>query len=85
MKDGGRALGRALDFGGGWVPYEDAMSLRDYFMAHAPFTLSDAALVCGFTTAQLANDQNRAVVISVLALMRRKYADEMLKEREKKK
>lgn len=67
---------------GAWEWYDTGkgMSLRDYFAAHAPITLDDARDVMestgrtSFTWEEL---------IDTLAQMRVKYADTMLKEREK--
>jgi hypothetical protein len=62
---------------------QSGMSLREYFMAHAPITVADAVRCCGWRGPPDWNDANRATVMSVLALMRREYADAMMAERNK--
>jgi hypothetical protein len=79
-KDGGPAfpvLDSNLEDG------RQGMSLRDYFMAHAPINLFDAVLVCVFAEPMDWNDANRATVIAILAMMRGEYADAMIAERAK--
>ena len=55
------------------------MTLRDYFMATAPFSLADAidALRAVGTSAPMG-----AEILTMLVGMRRAYADEMLKARQ---
>lgn len=57
------------------------MTVRDYFMAHAPFDIGHAAQMLGLDFDQLGTDTNRAMAMGILTLMRREYADAMLKER----
>ena len=54
--------------------------LRAYLAAHAPVTLHDAALVCGYDSTEdaLHNDQTRAVTLAIMAMMRAEYADALI-------
>ena len=60
------------------------MSLRDYYRAHAPFTLADAAAVGGWTSDSpppVSEDLTRAILMEMLVLLRDEYADAMLRVR----
>lgn len=62
----------------------DGMTLRDYFAAHAPVTLFDAAMTCGWDSLEAATmpkDEYRVTLWSVMTLMRYEYADAMLAAR----
>lgn len=67
------------------------MSLRDYFAAHAPFTLTDAVMALDnhnnapdsatATCRVLMNDDKFVEALRVLAALRGAYADAMIEER----
>lgn len=59
---------------------ETGMSLRDYFMAHAPFGIADAN--DAFWKRYRRKPHNPWEALSMLAALRVAYADEMLKARE---
>lgn len=55
------------------------MTLREYYMAHAPVTLSEAFLLCNYIPSQsLIDDAIRAGAIQALAQLRAEYADAMM-------
>lgn len=58
------------------------MSARDYFIAHAPISVDDAMLACGWTASCLGvlSRQERIVVMAALAQMRADYADAVIAE-----
>lgn len=58
------------------------MSLRDYFLAHAPITFSEAhKLLCLMAQEKGAVSPTAADIIEYLAFLRFQYADAMLKAR----
>lgn len=57
------------------------MSLRDYYAAHAPISMDDAAIACGWKDlnhADATQDSVRTTIWVVMTLMRYEYADAML-------
>ena len=57
------------------------MSLRDYYAAHAPISMDDAAIACGWSDLNHAvptQDSVRTTIWAVMTLMRYEYADAML-------
>lgn len=53
-------------------------SMRDYVAIHAPITLMDAAIACGWdgvADAKTSNDASRAVLYAMLYTMCYEYAD----------
>ena len=65
------------------VPPDAGMSLRDWLISQAPFMMIDASLACGFKDYQAAlmNDQQRATMMAVMAVLRCEYADAMIAAR----
>lgn len=59
------------------------MTLREYFAAHAPVTLSDAKIECGYVGGCCINEQEIRVVMAILSMMRFAYADVMIEARNK--
>jgi len=57
------------------------MSLKDYFMAHAPVTFEMAVQAYG-ASPNLCNDMERRCFFAVWCLLRKEYAEQMLDERE---
>lgn len=58
------------------------MSLRDYYAAHAPISMDDAAIACGWrdlNDAGATQGDARTTIWVVMTLMRYEYADAMLK------
>lgn len=83
MKDGGPAFPYDNKSDGGehgfkLTPSSSGMSLRDYFAAHAPFTLADAMEA----TKRICTEATYEVAFRWLAQMRFHYADFMIKQRE---
>lgn len=57
------------------------MSLRDYYAAHAPISMDDAAIACGWrdlNDAGATQGDARTTIWAVMTLMRYEYADAML-------
>lgn len=73
---------RRFSFGRRWPPaLLPGMSLRDYYAAHAPISIDNAAAACGWTNlnhAEPTQDSVRAMIWAVMTLMRYEYADAML-------
>lgn len=63
----------------GNVVYSNGMSLRDYFMAHAPVHLDTAMMAAGCHPTMTLAD--RPKVWAAMAIMRAEYADAMLAAR----
>lgn len=59
------------------------MTLRDYYMAHAPVTIEDAMLMARIDASSVGMlpGKSREVVFFTLALMRGEYADAMIDAR----
>ena len=58
---------------------DETRQLRDYFAAHAPFTITDAIRVAGKHQGEEISDVNkRKIILTVLAQMNYEYADLML-------
>lgn len=59
------------------------ITTRDYFAAHAPITVEDAMLACGYGEASIGMFEpgTRYAILTKLAEMRGEYASAMLAER----
>lgn len=81
INDGGPAFPQISELGD-IAATSGGMSLRAYLAAHAPVTLHDAALVCGYDGMEDAfhNDQTRAITLAIMAMMRAEYADALIAE-----
>jgi hypothetical protein len=78
-KASGPGVAQALGMG---VPVSDChgMTLRQYYMAHAPFTLDDARYVAEAVGGKNVTGEG---LIKIIVNMRADYADAMLAERVK--
>lgn len=75
-----------LDYFGGDYSLKSkqaGMTLRDYYMAHAPISMGDALVHAGGWTNCIAtlSDKQRAKVFESMALLRGEYADAMIDAR----
>ena len=83
-KDGGPAFPEQGLSGlpnGEFIHGRSGMSLKDYFMAHAPVTFEMAIQAYG-ATPNLCADMERRCFFAVWCLLRKEYAEQMLDERE---
>lgn len=71
------------DPNGGMLTWNsDGITVRDYFAAHAPFTLEDARNYWKRTATDYGGHwPDMSVLLAVLAKLRGEYADTMLAER----
>lgn len=56
---------------------EPGMTLHQYYMAHAPITLDDAARYVRFHQVRPTDSYNYDVIFNTMKVMRNKYADAM--------